>query len=57
MKTIILGKEKPAVFDPQKGEVYQPFSYKVSQTGISRKHAIIIIDDNGCWWLEDRWST
>lgn len=57
MKTIILGKEKPAVFDSQKGEVYQPFSFGVSQTGVSRKHASIIIDDNGCWWLEDRWST
>ena len=57
MKTIILGKEKPESFDSEKGEVYQPFSYKASQTGVSRKHATITIDDNGYWWLEDCWST
>lgn len=57
MRTIILGKEKPATLDPQKGEVYQSFSCKTSQTGVSRKHATITIDDNGYWWLEDRWST
>lgn len=57
MKTIILGKEKPKALDPNKGEAYQPFSYKVSQTGVSRKHATITIDDNNVWWLEDRWST
>lgn len=57
MKTIILGKEKPEILDSKKGEVYQPFSYKVSQTGVSRKHATITIDDNNVWWLEDRWST
>lgn len=57
MRTIILGKEKPATLDPQKGEVYQSFSHKTSQTGVSRKHATITIDDNGYWWLEDRWST
>ncbi len=57
MKTIILGKECPTTFDPQKGEVYQPFSYKASQIGVSHKHATITIDDNGDWWLEDRWST
>lgn len=57
MKTIILGNKKPETFDPQKGEVYQPFSCKASQTGVSRKHATITIDDNNEWWLEDRWST
>lgn len=57
MRTIILGKEKPTTLDPQKGEVYQSFSCKISQTGVSRKHATITIDDNGYWWLEDRWST
>lgn len=57
MKIIILGKDKPATLDPSKGEVYQPFSYKTQQTGVSRKHATITIDDNGYWWLEDRWST
>lgn len=57
MKTIILGKEKPETLDPQKSEVYQPFSCKASQTGVSRKHATITIDDNNIWWLEDRWST
>lgn len=57
MKTIILGKDKPATLDSSKGEVYQPFSYKTQQTGVSRKHATITIDDNGYWWLEDRWST
>lgn len=57
MKTIILGKDKPATLDSDKGEVYQPFTYKTQQTGVSRKHATITIDDNGYWWLEDRWST
>jgi hypothetical protein len=57
MKTIVLGKDKPTTCDPQRGEVYQPFSHKPSQTGVSRKHATITIDDNGYWWLEDRWST
>ena len=57
MKTIILGKEKPERLDSKKGEVYQPFSYKVSQTEVSRKHATITIEDNNVWWLEDRWST
>ena len=57
MKTIILGKDKPATLDSSKGEVYQPFTYKTQQTGVSRKHATITIDDNGYWWLEDRWST
>ena len=57
MKTIILGKDKPAALDPQKGEVYQSFSLKPTQTGVSRKHATITIDDNGYWWLEDQWST
>lgn len=57
MKTIILGKDKPAKLDPSKGEVCQPFTYKTQQTGVSRKHATITIDNNGYWWLEDRWST
>lgn len=57
MKTIILGKEKPLTLDPNKGEIYQPFSYKTLQPWMSRKHATITIDDNGYWWLEDRWST
>ena len=57
MKTIILGKDKPATLDSSKGEVYQPFTYKTQQTGVSRKHATITIDDNGYWWIEDQWST
>ena len=57
MKTIILGKEKPEKLDSSKGEVYQPFSYKELQLWMSSKHATITIDDNGYWWLEDRWST
>ena len=57
MKTIILGREEPKVLDPQKGEVYQPFSYTAQQKGVSHKHATITIDDDGCWWIEDRWST
>lgn len=63
-KIIILGKEKPAklgVVEDEKGErkelLYQPFATKTTQSGVSRKHATITIDDHGCWWLEDRWST
>ena len=57
MKTIILGKDRPATLDSSKGEVYQPFTYRMQQTGVSSKHATITIDDNGDWWLEDSWST
>ena len=64
MKTIILGREKPTklgIVEDEKGEkkelLYQPFSHKPTQTGVSHKHATITIDDNGCWCLEDRWST
>ena len=63
-KIIILGKEKPAklgIVEDEKGErkelLYQPFATKTTQSGVSRKHAVISIDENGCWWLEDRWST
>ena len=63
-KIIILGKEKPAklgIVEDEKGErkelLYQPFATKTTQSGVSRKHAVIRIDENGCWWLEDRWST
>lgn len=57
MKTIILGKVAPTTFDSLKGEVYQPFSIKSSQNGVSRKHATITINDYNEWWLEDQWST
>ena len=63
-KIIILGKEKPAklgIVEDEEGErkelLYQPFATKTTQSGVSRKHAVISIDENGCWWLEDRWST
>ena len=44
MKEIILGKN---------GE--QPF--KITQNGVSRQHAKIIIDNDDIWWLEDLKST
>lgn len=61
MKTIVLGR----VFSPlnpdkknSKEAVYQAFGELLTnQIGVSNLHASIVIDDNGEWWLEDRWST
>ena len=55
MKTIILGKGDSKLSDQNNEGEYQPF--ECSGVGVSRKHATITIDDNGYWWLEDRWST
>ena len=55
MKTIILGKGDPKLSDQNNEGEYQPF--ECNGVGVSRKHATITIDDNGYWWLEDRWST
>lgn len=55
MKKIILGKGDLGQPDFQDGGMYQPF--ECHGVSVSRKHAIITIDDNNVWWLEDRWST
>lgn len=57
MQTIILGSTPSTPTELQNGEIYQPFLHAAHQKGVSRKHASITIDDNGCWWIEDSWST